>query len=113
MKLALAAFALALVGCHHANPQPLPAAPAAEPDAATEAPVGDAAPPCQQAETNLVRLGCRPEAFPPPGADRFAVVCERVLRAHLTKLDPACIARAGSIGEVRACGRAVRCADTR
>jgi hypothetical protein len=91
-------------------PGPAPTGPL-EPDRPSTGNVDAAASPCAVVEANLKRLDCRPEAFPPPGADSFATVCERTRR--VTTVNVACLARAQSIDAVRKCGRAVQCHDSK
>lgn len=66
--------------------------------------------PCLLAEANLQRLQCRPEGFTQPGADRFAVLCDRM--GAIRHVDAACLANASTLAAVRACRSGVQCADS-
>jgi len=74
-------------------------------DAATDGEVK--VPACGEACVQLAKLGC-PEATPKQGEESCYVVCARAEETKRFSLKPACIAKAATVDEARACGT-VRC----
>lgn len=62
---------------------------------------------CGDACVQLAKLGC-PESTPKPGEESCFIVCTRAEETKRFSLKPACIAKAATVAEVRACGT-VRC----